>query len=219
LDTGTKQCRKCSEVKSIEEFYVDNKSKDGLKGECKECVKLYKRTHKKERQELNNRYKRTAKCKFSRLRQLAKKRDVEFYLDLESFSVWYENIPNICHYCGCEIVTSNDKSFSNSLSIDRLNSTGAYILSNIVKSCHGCNCGKGNSKYTEFLEKVLDRKFIPEGMKCCSKCKEVKSLQDFYKDRTARDGYHNVCKTCSQTYYKKYWAEHRSDINMKKRGC
>jgi hypothetical protein len=34
-------------------------------------------------------------------------------------------------------------------------------------------------------------------MKICYKCKESKSLSDFYKDRTRLDGHNNCCKSCS----------------------
>lgn len=34
-------------------------------------------------------------------------------------------------------------------------------------------------------------------MKKCCKCKNIKSLSDFYKDKNKKDGYRYNCKTCS----------------------
>lgn len=42
---GTKQCSKCKEVKSLDEFYRQGVSKDGLHPWCKQCVKEY--SHKR----------------------------------------------------------------------------------------------------------------------------------------------------------------------------
>lgn len=36
--------------------------------------------------------------------------------------------------------------------------------------------------------------------KRCSKCKENKSLSDFYKNYTAKDGYRSDCKACRKKY-------------------
>jgi hypothetical protein len=41
-------------------------------------------------------------------------------------------------------------------------------------------------------------------MKICSKCKQTKALQDFYKDRTHKDGHTSQCKICKDTV-KELW--------------
>lgn len=33
-------------------------------------------------------------------------------------------------------------------------------------------------------------------MKLCSKCKQEKTYDGFYKDKTAKDGYNGICKAC-----------------------
>ena len=38
--------------------------------------------------------------------------------------------------------------------------------------------------------------------KQCSKCKEVKSIDNFYKHRTNKDGYWGYCKGCHYQYQK-----------------
>lgn len=41
-------------------------------------------------------------------------------------------------------------------------------------------------------------------MKFCGKCKETKSLQDFCKNKTKKDGLADWCKSCNKTYHKVY---------------
>ena len=41
MDMATKQCTKCKEVKSVEEFNKSKRNKDGLQSYCKECQKNY----------------------------------------------------------------------------------------------------------------------------------------------------------------------------------
>jgi len=36
--------------------------------------------------------------------------------------------------------------------------------------------------------------------KVCSKCKEVKSILDFYKDKKNKDGLYSQCKDCAKKY-------------------
>lgn len=36
--------------------------------------------------------------------------------------------------------------------------------------------------------------------KTCNKCGEVKSLDEFYKDKTKKDGYYYPCKMCIKQY-------------------
>jgi len=38
--------------------------------------------------------------------------------------------------------------------------------------------------------------------KQCYKCKEIKSLSEFNKNRTRPDGHQHVCKNCQKKYYK-----------------
>lgn len=33
-------------------------------------------------------------------------------------------------------------------------------------------------------------------MKCCSKCKQLKELSEFYKNKTKKDGYSGLCRLC-----------------------
>jgi hypothetical protein len=53
---------------------------------------------------------------------------------------------------------------------------------------------------------------IPQ--KRCSKCRELKPLNDFYKNRSRVDGIAPECKTCALTY-KKEWGKTRKSSTTK----
>lgn len=53
--------------------------------------------------------------------------------------------------------------------------------------------------------------------KTCSKCKEVKPLDEFYKDRTKKDGLRGACKGCCDIKSKEYCAENAEAIKISKR--
>ena len=52
-------------------------------------------------------------------------------------------------------------------------------------------------------------------MKNCWKCKELKNLEDFYKDITTKDGLSKACKLCQIEYSKKYNREHKEYFKQK----
>ena len=39
-------------------------------------------------------------------------------------------------------------------------------------------------------------------MKECTKCKEIKSIEEFYKDKNCKDGHQSLCKGCFNEIYK-----------------
>ena len=51
--------------------------------------------------------------------------------------------------------------------------------------------------------------------KCCSRCKEDKSLSDYYKDRTQKDGYDNICKVCKKEVREERYASRKPITDTK----
>lgn len=45
--------------------------------------------------------------------------------------------------------------------------------------------------------------------KICTKCKEIKILSDFNKNKTRKDGYSNICRECSNLKSKEYYNDNR----------
>jgi len=53
---------------------------------------------------------------------------------------------------------------------------------------------------------------MAEPTKTCSKCGEVKPLDDFYKNKANKDGASCWCKTCKNEYSKQYFRENPNKI-------
>jgi len=49
-------------------------------------------------------------------------------------------------------------------------------------------------------------------MKTCSKCKETKPFEGFYKDRTKADGCAGTCKGCRRTYARQYYKDNLEKV-------
>lgn len=48
--------------------------------------------------------------------------------------------------------------------------------------------------------------------KQCRKCNQIKSINDFYNDKSQKDGKQNICKICSRKNVDKYRAENPEKI-------
>ncbi len=53
-------------------------------------------------------------------------------------------------------------------------------------------------------------------MKTCSKCRQIKTLREFSKNCTQKDGYCNQCKVCVSKYLKKYQKTEQGKISGKR---
>jgi len=51
-------------------------------------------------------------------------------------------------------------------------------------------------------------------MKKCSKCQETKELTEFSKNKTTKDGWQTVCKSCMQQSNKKYYTKNTEKIKQ-----
>lgn len=49
-------------------------------------------------------------------------------------------------------------------------------------------------------------------MKICSKCKTKKDLNQFYKEKSRKDGYGMYCKECEKEYKKQYYLNNKEEI-------
>ncbi len=86
--------------------------------------------------------------------------------------------------------------------------------------CRSCQ----NEYARTYYEKTKPVKIpLPEGMKRCSTCKEVKDVANFNKNRAMTDGLQNVCKSCEAIYrqqllakpeFKRKMSEYRRKYNQ-----
>ncbi len=144
-----KICTKCKVLKYITEYYGKKKLLDY----CKPCHKdSVRKSQKKYAQRIKNYLKTTQKFPnliYSRKRANAKQQNLSFTISKEDFIEWYGNQTLICHYCGLDpedFVKTGDKFITNklNLSVDRVDNSLGYDLSNIVLCCNRCNSIKGN---------------------------------------------------------------------------
>ena len=56
-----------------------------------------------------------------------------------------------------------------------------------------------------------------KSMKRCSKCKQIKSNDEFYKDNARNDGLFSRCKSCQNKHYKKYYKEYYDRPEVKEK--
>lgn len=84
--------------------------------------------------------------------------------------------------------------------------------------CVCISCGQiSNKRFRESKRKHICKSIINNEKKCF-KCKKIKNIEEFSKNRSTFDGYQKVCKKCFSEYdsvkngYKKKSDERKSDI-------
>lgn len=167
-----KKCTKCGETKSVNDFYKNSKSKDGLKTWCKVCHladskkreknynekrRLYRLEHKEEYRQKkkvyyienkdkilsdNSQWRKTFNGRLLSYQRSAKKRNIEWLLTEDDFKTFW-GVP--CNYCGDEIET---------IGIDRIDNEKPYILENCTSCCSTCNKMKLDLTHEKFINKI-----------------------------------------------------------------
>lgn len=124
-------CRVCKQL--FPDSHYGTFVKDGRRyvdSRCKRCEALRHRP-----------YNSTLKGKFATAKYCAKTRKLNWSL---SFEDYYSLISQPCHYCGDHLPETG-------FGIDRRDSNGDYVLSNVVACCVECNLAKGSLfSYEEF---------------------------------------------------------------------
>lgn len=85
---------------------------------------------------------RAIKARLGSIKSTAKYCGHDWQLSVADFvSFWQQP----CFYCGCEMKTCG---------LDRKDTTGIYVASNVVSSCHQCNQAKMNQTMEDFLSQI-----------------------------------------------------------------
>ena len=95
-----------------------------------------------EGKEKQREYKQSVSARFGDIKYNSKMREIDFQITLEEFRDSYYEKP--CAYCG-DIARG----------IDRIDSSGSYVVENCTPCCGICNSMKGNLSVKEFEEKIL----------------------------------------------------------------
>jgi hypothetical protein len=83
----------------------------------------------------NNKYHRTDKGRFARLRQKAGSRGIDVTLTFDEFVTL---VRQPCHYCGGQLAPTG-------YGLDRVENNGDYSSTNVVSCCFDCNRIKGET--------------------------------------------------------------------------
>lgn len=139
-----KTCTNCKKSLEIQLFYKNNTRKDGFGTECKACHKNNGVKRIRENYLNPNRV-------FTSLLNNARKRNINFDIDKETFQNWYKQNDK-CSYCFIDkesqyILRNKWTPYKNKdcykMSVDRINSKIGYNIDNMVLCCTMCNVTKG----------------------------------------------------------------------------
>ena len=134
-----KRCTKCGETKSLDKFYKCWKTRDGYQWQCKECHKVYRKTHKGK--SVQKRYTQTPKGKKVNKR---KKLKHNYGITLADYDKMYEEQNGVCAICG-----------GTNLNGQRLCIDHNHITKKVRGLlCIGCNHKLSIVEDKEFLEKA-----------------------------------------------------------------
>ena len=135
--------------------YYEEKKEDikeynkAYRKEKKEAIaerkKAHYEAHKGDYAERHKAYSRTPKGKFVKIKQKAKKRNINFSLSFDLYESQLWGKP--CHYCGCEIEATG---------LDRKDNDKGYEVGNVVPCCLPCNNKKRTKPYQAFIEEMIN---------------------------------------------------------------
>ena len=163
-----KTCTICKKEKEVDAFYHDKHGKYGYRAKCKECEKAYSKGYfqknRKRHLEQMSAYKRsggptrfaTLLLQNARMRSLRKQR--ECTLTADEIMGLRERQGNLCAYLGTLMVWRPNSGIFQ-VSLDRIDSSKGYIISNCQLVCDGINQLKSDMKEEDFvyLLKMLAR--------------------------------------------------------------
>ena len=140
-----KICSKCKRELDIVNFYKDNNRKDSLDTYCKSCRKEVKKINNiknpikySDRKEYYDKWRYTFTGRFSRTRQQANDRKINFALTLEDYLDFWDKK---CYYCNLPSMGG----------IDRVDNNIGYELDNCIPCCWRCNVMKSNQNQQDFI--------------------------------------------------------------------
>jgi prophage antirepressor-like protein len=173
-DEGTKKCRTCLEIKEFKNFMKHGTSKDGYSYECNDCKVVKNNTIEK---------KRCEKCRTTK--------------QLTEFNTFRLGYSKCCKQC--EINNPNKENedlkkcsgCKNELSLDNF-SKAKSSSDGLYNYCK--ECGKLKSKKTKEKYKLQEKEIVNE--KVCISCNQNKSIGNYFKCNTEKDGYKSKCKIC-----------------------
>jgi hypothetical protein len=156
-----RQCSKCSEVKSDNDFYQSQRG-----NRCKECILIGTRKYKrKKRMDPEHIKSEGVKQKERRVRlwqntlvNESKNRKLENNLTVQDINEMFDKQDGLCYWFKIPLIPSNRKKHPQQPSLDRLDPNKGYTKDNVVLCCYSANIGR-NENDLETWEKFLSLLF------------------------------------------------------------
>ena len=183
----TKRCNKCGEVKPIDEFHFrsDQRNADGTrrrKQPCKRCYNDALLRHRADNPQVNQAWieanrptlRQQARANYKRRRanlrgwlttnlttrrQQCRKARIIFDISVDQILALYDQQNGRCALTGRELIWGVDSNRGpDTLSVDRIDATGPYIIENVRLVTHWANVARqryGDEELFAFCEAVL----------------------------------------------------------------
>jgi len=192
-NVSQKQCKNCNQFfpATAEFFVTQREGRGGLRNTCKKC----RQEKRRKTERLPEGHKRCSKCK------TLSPSTTEFFYVQKSHG---DGLTSHCKQCISppkqNTIPEGQKQCSKCKEIYL--ATAEYFQHDkrgrggLRAFCKQCICAEYESKHPN----AKPRYEVPEGMKRCSTCGELKPPSEFFQDKNKRDGYRYDCKSCKKKY-------------------
>lgn len=157
-----KLCTKCGNLKQVRSFNKNALRKGGLQIYCRSCTKMIRdnsqNIRKYHREYMQSYYDQSAKGRYNRIRENARRQKVKFTFSRDGFAIWLSTQPQICHYC--KRLLRPQLGMNHPLdesTYDRKKPSEGYSPENVVLCCRRCNMIKGNWFTEEQMLEIASR--------------------------------------------------------------
>ena len=238
LPQGLKRCTKCKEVKKVNVFGNFKTTPDGKAPRCKKCTKAIYWAKKglpvpESIPEPPAGFKRCCECKEEKPHKaFSKSKRGKFGLASKCKNC--DNAEFLIAYWkkkGLEpplVVPPPPEGFKKCSLCDGIHSIACFgnnksNASGLAHQCRPCARSERARKQAEFRElnplPVKEIEILPDGIKRCTQCKNIKRAKSFSKDKNATDGRQKTCKKCNkENHIKRYETIiPRGEIRVKKK--
>ena len=172
MQEQTKMCSRCKHEKSISDFPMYKKSGKPMP-KCKQCVSDCTKQWQTKLSESTN-SEDILESTFYKILQSSRSnavsRSIPYELSLPSLRALYEKQQGKCHYTGTPMTLRTNAHLDRDpllISLDRLDSTQGYTLTNTVLCCWGINALKGYHPETTLYSTL---KLFYDNAHALSKC-------------------------------------------------
>jgi hypothetical protein len=146
MEAQMKHCIICKKQKPFSEFYKDKSQKHGFGSKCKPCSSFY---DKARRAKSNSTIEGRALEFLRHAKESSARRKQVFELEVKDIVECWDKQLQICAYSGKKMTLENAK--TNTVSIERIDSSIGYTKENTILICHAVNRMKSNFDLSEFV--------------------------------------------------------------------